>query len=674
MQNEVTKFLATKNDQIFIKPLGAGSEVGRSCMHVKFQNKQFLLDCGVHPAYTGVSSLPFLDLVDLSQIDAVLITHFHLDHAAALPFLTEKTNFKGKVFMTHPTKAILKYLLNDYIRIINSNSEVDFYSEQDLKNCYAKIIPIDYHQVIEVSGIKITAYNAGHVLGAAMFYLEINGVGLLYTGDFSREDDRHLKKAESMKNKQVDILITESTYGTQCHLSRAERESRFTKVVTDVVTRGGKCLLPVFALGRAQELLLILEEHWDKNKKLQKIPIYYNSALAKKCMGIYQTYLNMMNKRIQKIGLTKNPFEFKHISDIGSKELSTIKTDNKPYVIMASPGMLQSGVSRDLFERWCTDSKNGVVIAGYCVDGTLAKEILSNVDTITTTRGQNLKLSMTVEYISFSAHVDFIQNSEFIYECMPSHLFFVHGEAIEMNRLRNAIAVKNEKENVEMSLYTLKNGESAGVAVKLKNIAKLCTNLQENSFEGVLVKKNEEIEIYNLNEFLDGNRHEIKRIKFLQKQKLPFNATFDLFKQVLRNDFDAKFINENVLRVGNSIKITKTDENVLIEWEGGYIDDITVMAIGRALNDIAETSRSMRLVENKSCCHKNSYINLNKEEKHENLFKIVKGFYEETSMNDKNEICIDEDNKIDNLGNICCSDEEKENVLRTLVTKLNDLQ
>ncbi len=260
--------------------MGTGNEVGRSCIHVKYRNKQLLLDCGVHPAYTGLSSLPYLDLVDLSQIDAVLITHFHLDHAAALPFLTEKTNFKGKVYMTHPTKAILKWLLNDYIRIINSSSEEDFYSEKDLENCYSKITPIDYHQEIKICGLKFHALNAGHVLGAAMFLIEIEQTKLLYTGDFSREDDRHLKSAESPGCK-LDILVTESTYGTQCHLPRVERESRFIKVVTDVAERGGKCLLPVFALGRAQELLLILEEHWEENSKLRHIPIYYASALAK---------------------------------------------------------------------------------------------------------------------------------------------------------------------------------------------------------------------------------------------------------------------------------------------------------------------------------------------------------------------------------------------------------
>ena len=184
-----------------------------------------------------------------------------------------------------------------------------------------------------------------------------------------------------------------------------EREARFTSIVSRVVERGGRCLLPVFALDRAQELLLILEEHWEQNAHLKNIPIYYASALAKKCMTV--------NERIQKISLTKNPFDFKHIHNL--KDIQSFR-DNGPYVIMASAGMLQSGFSRELFEKWCTDSRNGFVILGYCVEGTLAKEILSEPKEIKSSRGIMLKLNMSIEYISFSAHVDYLQNSQFIEE------------------------------------------------------------------------------------------------------------------------------------------------------------------------------------------------------------------------------------------------------------------
>jgi cleavage and polyadenylation specificity factor subunit 3 len=153
-------------------------------------------------------------------------------------------------------------------------TDEQLFDEKDIENTLNKIHTIDYHQTVEFNGIKFTAYRAGHVLGAAMFLIEIDGLKILYTGDYSREEDRHLKPAEVPDN-EVDVLIVESTYGVQKHDSRETRESTFTKYVTEIVQRGGKCLMPAFALGRAQEILLILNEHWAKHPELSHIPIYY---------------------------------------------------------------------------------------------------------------------------------------------------------------------------------------------------------------------------------------------------------------------------------------------------------------------------------------------------------------------------------------------------------------
>jgi cleavage and polyadenylation specificity factor subunit 3 len=196
------------------------------------------------------------------------------------------------------------------------------------------------------------------------------GVRILYTGDYSREEDRHLMAAERPPNVVPEVLICESTYGVQSHEPRPERESRFTRMVHTIVKRGGRCLLPVFALGRAQELLLILDEYWQAHPDLHNVPIYYASSLAKKCMTVYQTYTNMMNARIREQAKKSNPFQFKHISNL--KSIASFD-DVGPCVMMASPGMLQSGLSRELLELWCVDKKNGVIIPGYVVEGTLGK-------------------------------------------------------------------------------------------------------------------------------------------------------------------------------------------------------------------------------------------------------------------------------------------------------------
>lgn len=154
--------------------------------------------------------------------------------------------------MTHPTKAVLRLLLGDYLRLLQARDVNDaLYTEADLISCMNKIELIDYHENMSVKGMTFHALNAGHVLGAAMYWIDLGGRSILYTGDYSMEEDRHLMAAE-IPVRNPDVLIVESTYGVQVHATRAEREARFTSTIERVVKRGGRCLIPVFALGRAQ--------------------------------------------------------------------------------------------------------------------------------------------------------------------------------------------------------------------------------------------------------------------------------------------------------------------------------------------------------------------------------------------------------------------------------------
>lgn len=226
-----------RSNQFRFFSLGGGNEVGRSCHIIQFKGKTIMLDAGIHPAYQGMASLPFYDDFDLSIVDVLLISHFHLDHAASLPYVMQKTNFKGRVFMTHPTKAIYRWLLRDFVRVTSigsqsSNAEDDnLYSNEDLIESFDKIETIDYHSMIDVNGIKFTAFHAGHVLGAAMFQIEIAGLRVLFTGDYSREIDRHLNSAE-VPPLPSDILIVESTFGTATHEPRLHREKKINPVNT----------------------------------------------------------------------------------------------------------------------------------------------------------------------------------------------------------------------------------------------------------------------------------------------------------------------------------------------------------------------------------------------------------------------------------------------------------
>lgn len=222
--------LEIENDLLKIRPLGAGQEVGRSCIYMEFKGKKILLDMGMHPGLNGMDSLPFVDMIDPEEMDLLLVSHFHLDHCGALPWFLKNTSFKGRCFMTHATKAIYRWLLADCIKVSNISTEATLYTEADLQASMDKIETINFHEEKEVGGVKFWCYNAGHVLGAAMFMIEIAGVKILYTGDFSRQEDRHLMSAEIPAEKP-DVLIIEATYGTHIHEPRSEREARFTGFV-----------------------------------------------------------------------------------------------------------------------------------------------------------------------------------------------------------------------------------------------------------------------------------------------------------------------------------------------------------------------------------------------------------------------------------------------------------
>ncbi|KAF1364524.1 Metallo-hydrolase/oxidoreductase [Lizonia empirigonia] len=494
-------------DELMFLCLGGGNEVGRSCHILQYKGKTVMLDAGMHPAYEGLSAMPFYDDFDLSTVDVLLISHFHVDHAASLPYVLAKTNFKGRVFMTHPTKAIYKWLIQDSVRVGNmsssSETKIQMYTEQDHLNTFPMIESIDFYTTHTVSGIRITPYPAGHVLGAAMFLIEIAGLKVLFTGDYSREDDRHLVSASVPKEVKIDVLITESTFGISTHTPRVERETQLMKAITDILNRGGRALLPVFALGRAQELLLILDEYWGKHPQYQKVPIYYNSSLARRCMQVYQTYVGAMNDNIKR--LTKQRFaEAEAEGDVGRRgawDLRFVRSlknlerfdDMSGCVMLASPGMMQSGTSRELLERWAPDPRNGVIITGYSVEGTMAKQIVHEPEQIPAimTRAANnnrrvgqreneqimIPRRCTVQEYSFAAHVDGKENMEFVQEVAAPVVILVHGEKGNMTRLKSKLLGFNAHKAVPTKIYSPANCEELRIPFKTDKIAKVVGEL-----------------------------------------------------------------------------------------------------------------------------------------------------------------------------------------------------
>ncbi|XP_030441367.2 cleavage and polyadenylation specificity factor subunit 3-I [Syzygium oleosum] len=598
-----------EGDQLIITPLGAGNEVGRSCVYMSFKGKTVLFDCGIHPAYSGMAALPYFDEIDPSTIDVLLITHFHLDHAASLPYFLEKTTFKGRVFMTHATKAIYKLLLSDYVKVSKVSVEDMLFDEQDIFRSMDKIEVIDFHQTLEVNGIRFWCYTAGHVLGAAMFMVDIAGVRVLYTGDYSREEDRHLRAAE-IPQFSPDICIIESTYGVQLHQPRHIREKRFTDVIHSTISQGGRVLIPAFALGRAQELLLILDEYWSNHPELHNIPIYYASPLAKKCMAVYQTYINSMNERIRSQFASSNPFDFKHISPLKSIENFN---DVGPSVVMASPSGLQSGLSRQLFDMWCSDKKNACVIPGYVVEGTLAKTIINEPKEVTLMNGLTAPLNMQVHYISFSAHADFAQTSAFLDEVMPPNIVLVHGEANEMGRLKQKLVTQFADRNTK--IITPKNCQSVEMYFNSEKMAKTIGRLAEKTPEvgetvsGLLVKKGFTYQIMapeDLHVF-----SQLSTANINQRITIPFTGAFGVISHRLKQIYESVESSQDeesgipMLRLHDRVTVKQeSDKHISLHWNSDPISDMVsdsvvalVLNISREFPKVVVETEAMKTEE-----------------------------------------------------------------------------
>ncbi|THH19970.1 hypothetical protein EW146_g1294 [Bondarzewia mesenterica] len=589
--------------------LGAGQEVGRSCCVLQYRDKTIVLDAGIHPAFSGMASLPFVDELDWSTVDAILITHFHLDHAAALTYVMEKTNFrdgKGKVYMTHPTKALHKFMMQDFVRMGNSSTDA-LISPLDLSISLSSIIPVSAHQLITpCPGVSFTPYHAGHVLGACMFLIDIAGLKILYTGDYSREEDRHLVKAE-VPPVRPDVLIVESTYGVQSLEAREEKELRFTDLVHAIIRRGGHVLLPAFALGRAQELLLILDEYWKKHPDLHNVPIYYASNLARKCMAVYQTYIHTMNSNIRtRFAKRDNPFVFKHISNMPqSRGWERKIAEGPPCVVLASPGFMQNGPSRELLELWAPDSRNGLIITGYSIEGTLARDMQNEPDEIISQKGVTIPRKLSVDYISFSAHVDYSQNSEFIEQVKAPHIVLVHGEQTGMGRLRAALQARYKNRDEDVKIHMPRNLETLKLTFRGERVAKAIGNLAakppkvNDTFSGLLVSKDYSYTLLDPRDLRDFAG--LSTCVVTQRQNISLGVGWDLVRWHLEGMYGS--VEEGIdkdgvqtMRVMGAVDVKLTGEHVLtLEWDSSAANDMIADSTLALITDIDKSPASVKL-------------------------------------------------------------------------------
>ncbi|XP_028165956.1 integrator complex subunit 11 [Ostrinia furnacalis] len=449
--------------EIKITPLGAGQDVGRSCILLSMGGKNIMLDCGMHMGYNDERRFPDFSYIVpegpiTSQIDCVIISHFHLDHCGALPYMSEMIGYTGPIYMTHPTKAIAPILLEDMRKVVvERKGESNFFTSQMIKDCIKKVTAVTLHQSVMVDNdLEIKAYYAGHVLGAAMFWIKVGSQSVVYTGDYNMTPDRHLGAAWIDKCRP-DLLITESTYATTIRDSKRCRERDFLKKVHECVEKGGKVLIPVFALGRAQELCILLETYWERMNL--KYPVYFALGLTEKANNYYKMFITWTNQKIRKTFVQRNMFDFKHI-----KPFDKTYIDNPgAMVVFATPGMLHAGLSLNIFKKWAPYEQNMVIMPGFCVQGTVGHKILNGAKKVEFENRQVVEVKMAVEYMSFSAHADAKGIMQLIQYCEPKNVLLVHGEAQKMEFLKDKI----EKE-FKINCYMPANGETTVINTPTK--------------------------------------------------------------------------------------------------------------------------------------------------------------------------------------------------------------
>ncbi|KAJ2465912.1 endoribonuclease ysh1, partial [Coemansia sp. RSA 2320] len=299
--------------------------------------------------------------------------------------------------------------------------------------------------------------------------------------------------------------------------------------------------MPVTALGRTQELLLILEEHWGRYaRELDSVPIFFISALGKTGTRLYQAYIMHMNQRIQRqFNRTgRNPFDFKYIKT--RTNISDVP-DAGPCVVLASPGMLQSGVSRQLLERWAPRPENGLIITGYSVEGTLARTIVNAPESIPAFAGGSIPRRMTVKSVSFSAHVDYAQNSAFIDEIRAPHVILVHGEENAMKQLRANITDKYRGSDYEVVVHAPRNTHKVRMHFHGEKMARVVGSLaarvprEGDLAAGILVERDFSytlVAVPDLHEFTT-----IPPVIIEQQLCVPYASTFSLLRHHLEQMF-----------------------------------------------------------------------------------------------------------------------------------------
>lgn len=437
-------------EEVMLYCLGGVKQVGRSCFIVVTSESKVMLDCGINPGEAlGIHSYPRLDWFSFSldELDAVIISHAHIDHQGFLPALF-KYGYRGPVYCTEPTLPLMTLLQMDSVKIANNNGTYLPYEARDVSEVIKRSITLPYGKPTDISpDITITLNNAGHIMGSATVHMNISGAhNILYSGDYKYAKTQLLDSALSVYPR-VETLITESTYGNATDImpDQSAVYRTFTDSINLTLRQGGKVLIPVPAVGRAQEIMLVLDKEM-KEGRLVESPIYIEGMISE-ASAIHMSYAHYLGYNVRKsVSDGFNPFQSEYFTVVnGGRKRDEVLNDENPSIIMATSGMLEGGPSVEYFKGIAPAEKNKMIFVSYQINGTLGRRVVDGVMNEISMMDKSGKVKIvpvkcqTQKIDGFSGHSDFNQILSFVSKIRPKRVLVNHGEKSKSENIASAV-------------------------------------------------------------------------------------------------------------------------------------------------------------------------------------------------------------------------------------------
>jgi hypothetical protein len=443
----------TQKSEVSLLTLGGFGQVGRSCMLLTTPDSKILIDCGINPgARSPMDSFPRLDFLNitLDDLDAVVIGHAHLDHTGFLPVLC-KYGYKGPIYCTEPTLPMMNLIQLDAIKVASAQGRTPMYADRDVKQIMKQAITIPYGTVTDISpDIKLVLANAGHILGSALCHFHIgNGDhNFVYSGDIKFAKSILFESA-SWNFPRVETLLIESTYGAKedIQASRQEVESSFLKSVNSILKDGGKVLIPIPAVGRAQEIMMVIDQYM-KSGEMVEAPVFYEGMIAE-ASAIHEAYPEYLARELKQriLETDDNPFDSEYFTNVEHPDAREEPLrEGTPCIIIATSGMLEGGPVLEYFKNIAPDKKNKILFVSYQVNGTLGRRVLEGAKQVSLIGREGKVEVVTIEcgierLDGFSGHSDYNQLISFVHKLRPKlrRVLVNHGERRKSENLSMSI-------------------------------------------------------------------------------------------------------------------------------------------------------------------------------------------------------------------------------------------